>query len=142
VYKTNQIMDNADVHAIASGVDQPVQVVRKGRTRKTGTTPRVTLTVKKKKEPKAPRNPFRRSDTGKLQLKRLQMGARIEAMTPRVAVLRERLAAMSGRLEFITGKLKLVVDELTSRASFSQPVGVVEAVVVEDDKNTAMGDNE
>ncbi|KAJ1487190.1 hypothetical protein T484DRAFT_1745169 [Baffinella frigidus] len=140
-------MDNADVQAMVSGVDQPTQTVRKGRVRNTNTTPRVAGSVKKKKAPKPPRNPFSRSETGKLQLKRLQMGNRIESMTPRVKVLGERLALMSGRLDFITGKLKLVVDELTSRASSMKPVGegegedtVVECLVVKDDASIAVGD--
>jgi hypothetical protein len=127
-----RIMDDAEVQANATGVDQPVQAVRKGRVRKVDGAPRAALTVKKKKEPKAPRNPFRRSATGKLQLKRMQMSARIESMTPRVAVLRERLATMSGRLDLITGKLSLVNDELTARASMMQPVGTVVGGVKDD----------
>jgi hypothetical protein len=117
-----RIMDDADVQANATGVDQPVQAVRKGRVRKVDGAPRAALAAKKKKEPKAPRNPFRRSGTGKLQLKRMQMSARIESMTPRVTVLRERLETMSGRLDLITGKLRLVNDELIARASMMQPV--------------------
>jgi hypothetical protein len=121
-----EIMDNSDVQANASGIDQPVNVVRKGRVRKACAKPRTTPSVKKKKEPKPPRNPFRRSETGKLQLKRLQMMKRVESMTPRVQTLRDRLALMSGRLDFVAGKLKLVIDELTSRTHFLQTVGVVD----------------
>ena len=125
-------MDDADVQANATGVDQPVQVVRKGRVRKVDGAPRAALAVKKKKEPKAPRNPFRRSGTGKLQLKRMQMSARIESMTPRVSVLRERLATMSGRRDLITGQLRLVNDELIARAAIMQPVGNVVGSVTDD----------
>jgi hypothetical protein len=126
---TTPDMINADVHAVATGVDQVVNTGRKGRTRKSNDGPRVAgpAVAKKKKIPKPPRNPFRRSETGKLQLKRLQMTKRVETMSPRVDVLRQRLSTMQERLDFVSGKLKLVVEELTSRTKFG------EAVVHEDD---------
>jgi hypothetical protein len=105
-----------DVNAVALGMDQTTQVVRKSRVRKEGgsKTPRAA-TTKKPKIVKAPRNPFRRSDTGKLNLKRLQMNKRLDTMGPRVAALRERLSTMETRHDFVTGKLKLVCEELASR---------------------------
>lgn len=105
---------SAEAQAVATGVDQKQQPGRKSRVRKSNATPRVAV-VKKKKEPKPPRNPFRRSETVKLQLKSLQMGKRVETMTPRVSVLRERLETMQQRLDFVAGKLKLVKEELASR---------------------------
>ena len=68
------------------------------------------------KTPKPPRNPFRRSDTGKLKLKCIQMRKRIETLTPRAALMRERLDTTEARLNFLTGKVKLVDEELASRA--------------------------
>jgi hypothetical protein len=106
---------SAEAQAVATGVDPAQPTGRKGRVRKTGTTPRVAI-AKKVKEPKPPRNPFRRSETGKLQLKSLQMCKRVETMTPRVAALRERLEVMESRLVFVSGKLKLVKEELSSRS--------------------------
>ena len=112
------MVDNtAELQAVASGVDKQAQTGRKGRVRKASTTPRLAGVAAKKKVAKPPRNPFRRSETGKLQLKRLQMGKRVETMTPRVDVLRERLNTMQGRLDFVSGKLKLVVEELTTRST-------------------------
>jgi hypothetical protein len=110
------VTDNADVEAVATGVAKQPTATRKGRVRKTAGTPRVALAVKKKKEPKPPRNPFRRSETSKLQLKQLQMGKRVETMSPRVEILRKRLDIMQTRLDFVTGKLKLVKEELTTRS--------------------------
>lgn len=128
---TEYIVDNANVQAVASGIDQPLASGRKGRARKPATNPRTTgPAIKKAKIVKPPRNPFRRSETGKLQLKRLQMGKRVETMTPRVEVLRERLLTMESRLTFVSSKLKLVVEELTSRACIGAPV-VVDAAGVE-----------
>jgi len=100
----------AEAQAVATGVDQKQPQGRKSRVRKTNATPRAA--VVKKKAPKAPRNPFRRSETGKLQLKSLQMTKRVATMAPRVAVLRERLETMESRMEFISGKLVLVKEEL------------------------------
>ena len=128
---TQSVSDVADIHAVASGIDTPVQNERKGRARKNGAK-NPTLAVKKKKEPKAPRNPFRRSDTGKLQLKRLQMGKRVETMTPRVELLRERLSVMQTRLDYISGKLTLVVEELGTRASTGEEAAVVDNVDTSD----------
>ena len=117
------IMNNADVHAVATGVDQVVNNGRKGRVRKPSGTPRTAGGgVKKKKPVKPPRNPFHRSETGKLQLKRLSMSKSVETMTPRIDVLRARLKTMQERLEFVSGKLKLVVEELTSRTGVGQAV--------------------
>jgi hypothetical protein len=125
---TKSVSEIADAaHATATGVDTPMQTEKKGRARKNGVK-NPTLAVKKKKEPKAPRNPFRRSDTGKLQLKRLQMGKRVETMTPRVELLRERLSVMQSRLDYISGKLTLVVEELGTRASTGEEAAVVIAV--------------
>ena len=104
----------AEAQAVATGVDQKQPQGRKSRVRKTNATPRAA--VVKKKAPKAPRNPFRRSETGKLQLKSLQMTKRVATMAPRVAVLRERLETMESRMEFISGKLVLVKEELCSRS--------------------------
>jgi hypothetical protein len=105
---------SAEAQAVAAGVDPQPQTGRKGRVRKNGGAPRVAI-AKKKKEPRPPRNPFRRSETGKLQLKSLQMGKRVETMTPRVEALQERLDTMKSRLDFVSGKLKLVKEELSSR---------------------------
>jgi len=115
---TNAI-DQAQIQAVATGVDQQTQTGRKGRVRKTGVAG-ASLAVKSPKAPKAKRNPFRRSDTTKLQLKSLQMGKRVETMTPRVALLHERVSTMSSRLEFIVGKLALVREELAFRTTQSQ----------------------
>ena len=71
--------------------------------------------VPKNKIAKPKANPFRRSDTGKLQLKGLQMAKRIEAQTPKISVLRERLDLMESRLGSVSTKLKLVQEELASR---------------------------
>jgi hypothetical protein len=122
----DMMADNSEVLAVATGIEKPAPSGRKGRVRKAAGTPRVAG-VKKPKIVKPPRNPFRRSDTGKLQLKRLQMGKRVETMNPRIEVLRERLETMEGRRTFISGKLKLVVEELEARSSF-----VVEPVSVDD----------
>lgn len=111
--------DQAQIQAVATGVDQQTQTGRKGRVRKTGVAG-AALSVKNPKVPKAKRNPFRRSDTAKLQLKSLQMGKRVETMTPRVAVLHERVNTMNSRLEFIVGKLTLVREELAFRAAQPQ----------------------
>jgi hypothetical protein len=114
---------NAEALAVATGIDLPPNSTRKGRVRKPTGTPRATP-IKKVKIAKPPRNPFHRSETGKLQLKRLQMGKRVETMTPRVEVLRERLETMEGRLTFVSGKLKLVVAELATRSEpVTEPVG-------------------
>ena len=110
-------------HAVATGIEQVTLPMKKGRVRKNGGAPRSALAVKKTKAPKVPRNPFRRSETGKLQLKRLQMGKRVETMTPKVAALRERLDVMQERLEFVSGKLKLVVEELSSRTDVDTMAG-------------------
>jgi hypothetical protein len=130
-------MINADIHAVATGVDNVVNASRKGRVRKPSDAPRVAKVVvaKKPKAPKTPRNPFRRSETGKLQLKRLQMTKRVETMSPRVDVLRERLKTMQERMDFVSGKLTLVVQELTSRANFGTAVGTLENAdeMMEDD---------
>ena len=112
---SSAVMDDANVHAVATGVSPKAPVVRKGRVRKVAGAPRAPLVAKKKKEPKPPRNPFRRSETVKLQLKKLQMSKRVETMTPRVEVIRTRLDGMQKRLDFVTGKLKLVNEELSSR---------------------------
>jgi len=112
---SSAVMDDANVHAVATGVSPKEPVVRKGRVRKVAGAPRAPLVAKKKKEPKPPRNPFRRSETVKLQLKKLQMSKRVETMTPRVEVIRTRLDGMQKRLDFVTGKLKLVNEELSSR---------------------------
>ena len=106
---------SAAVQAVATGVDQAPASGRKARVRKADGAGRSAVSVRKKKAPKAPRNPFRRSETAKLQVKRLQMGKRVETMTPRVEVLRERLETMQSRLLFVSGKLQLVKEELTSR---------------------------
>jgi len=106
----------AAVQAVADGVDQVTVPGRKARSRKgDGATRAAGASIKKKRAPKAPRNPFRRSETAKLQVKRLQMGKRVEVMTPRVEVLRERLDTMQSRLLFVSGKLAQVKEELASR---------------------------
>ena len=112
---------NAAVQAVATGVDQAPASGRKGRTRKADGAARSAVSVRKKKAPKAPRNPFRRSETAKLQVKRLQMGKRVETMTPRVEVLRERLDTMQSRLLYVSGKLEQVKEELTSREEAVAP---------------------
>ena len=66
-------------------------------------------------KPKA--NPFRRSDTGKLQLKRLQMTKRVEVQTPKVALMRERFELAESRLVAVSAKLELVKEELASRTA-------------------------
>jgi hypothetical protein len=131
-------MINAEVHAVATGVEPTVNASRKGRARKIKDGPRVAgvAPAKKKKEPKPPRNPFRRSETVKLQLKRLQMTKRVETMKPRVDVMRERLDSMQQRLEFVSGKLKLVVEELVSRANFGKAVEGVEENAMEEGMET------
>jgi chromosome segregation ATPase len=89
--------------------------------------PRTALAgVKKRakpKPPKVPRNPFRRSDTGKLKLKSLQMRKRIETLTPRAESLRERLYTTETRLNFLIGKVKLVDEELASREDGGDATG-------------------
>ena len=120
--KSNKLVfvtDNADVEAVATGITKPSSVVRKDRARKKTDSPRAALAVKKKKEPKPPRNPFRRSETSKLHLKNLQMGKRVETMTPRVEILRKRLGVMQTRLDSVIGKLKLVKEELSTRSGAS-----------------------
>ena len=112
----NVVMDHTTAHAVATGVSQETSVVRKGRVRKSTGTPRKNTTEKKKKEPKAPRNPFRRSETVKLQLKNLQMGKRVGTMTPRVDLLRNRLDLMQKRLDVLSGKWTLVKEELATRS--------------------------
>jgi hypothetical protein len=111
----NMVMDQTTAHAVATGISPETSVVRKGRVRKSVGTPRKVAIEKKKKEPKAPRNPFRRSETVKLQLKNLQMGKRVETMAPRVDLLRNRLDLMQKRLDFLSGKWKLVKEELAAR---------------------------
>ena len=111
------VSDNEEVNAVATGVTETKKAPRKNRVAKTTRVPGVKVAVKKKKEPKTPRNPFRRSQTVKLQLKNLQMGKRVEIMTPRVEVLRTRLDVMQKRLDFVNGKLRLVKEELAVRAS-------------------------
>ena len=109
-------MDHTTAHAVATGMSPETSVVRKGRVRKSVRTPgKVAIEKKKKKQPKAPRNPFRRSETVKLQLKNLQMGKRLETMAPRVDLLRNRLDLMQKRLDFLSGKWKLVKEELAAR---------------------------
>ena len=120
--KSNKLVfvtDNADVKAVATGVTKPSSVVRKDRARKKTDSPRAAVAVKKKKEPKPARNPFRRSETSKLHLKNLQMGKRVETMTPRVEILRKRLNVMQTRLDSVAGKLKLVKEELSTRSGAS-----------------------
>jgi hypothetical protein len=119
---------SAEAQAVATGVDPTHPTGRKGRVRKNGGVPRAAI-AKKKKEPKPPRNPFRRSDTGKLQLKNLQMSKRVETMGPRVAALRERLDTMESRLVFISGKLKLVKEELSARSVTTEDEGMEEIEV-------------
>ncbi|KAJ1469872.1 hypothetical protein T484DRAFT_1754191 [Baffinella frigidus] len=114
-------VNNTEARAVATGMDKQTGG-RKPRARKAGGAPRAPA-VKKAKIAKPPKNPFRRSDTGKLQLKRLQMGKRVETMAPRVEALRERLEGMQERLTFVSGKLRLVVEELTSRVHLGEPVG-------------------
>jgi hypothetical protein len=121
---------SAEAQAVAAGVDQKPPTGRKSRVRKTNPSPRVAI-AKKKKEPKPPRNPFRRSETGKLQLKSLQMGKRVETMTPRVTILRERLETMQSRLDFVSGKLKLVKEELETRETANSDA-VVSATTSDD----------
>ena len=122
------VTGNEDVQAVVTGVATQPQTTRKGRVRKTAAAPRVALAVKKKKEPKPPRNPFRCSETGKLRLKNLQMGKRVETMTPRVEILRKRLDVMQTRLDFVVDKLKLVKEELSSRSSETDSVSTTNAV--------------
>ena len=125
---------SAEAQAEATGVDPQQPSGRKGRGRKNGTTKPRAAIAKKTKVPKPPRNPFRRSETGKLQLKSLQMGKRVETMTPRVTLLRDRLETMESRLQFISGKLKLVNEELTSRedTTAAQDAGEPETATNED----------
>jgi hypothetical protein len=122
---------SAEAQAVATGVDKKPQTGRKSRVRKTNTTPRVAI-AKKTKAPKVARNPFRRSETGKLKLKSLQMGKRVETMLPRVAVMRDRLETMESRLEFVSGKLKLVKEELSSREG-----ATVSSETIDDDMQVA-----
>jgi hypothetical protein len=123
---------SAEAQAVATGVDHKPSTGRKGRVRKSSATPRVSV-PKKKKAPKAPRNPFRRSETGKLQLKSLQMSKRIETMTPRVAVLRDRLEVMESRLIFVSGKFELVKSELASREGGATADPAVSSETVEEE---------
>jgi hypothetical protein len=125
--QNNVVVGIDDVHAVAMGVDKQSETVRKSRVRKAGGVARVPAT-KKPKAVKVPRNPFRRSDTGKLSLKRLQMSKRLETMGPRVTALRERLDSMQERYEFVSGKFKLVCEELVSRESVGDAAGVTESV--------------
>jgi hypothetical protein len=111
------VPSNDEVTAVATGVPQQKKAPRKNRVVKTKGVGGVSVTVKKKKEPKPPRNPFRRSQTVKLQLKNIQMGKRVETMTPRVETLRVRLDVMQKRLDFMNGKLRLVKEELSVRAT-------------------------
>ena len=91
-------------------------VVAPKRSKGKGKNP-VSRGAPKKKIAKPKANPFRRSDTGKLQLKGLQMAKRIEAQTPKISMLRERLDLMESRLGSVSTKLKLVQAELASRAA-------------------------
>jgi len=150
---TKSTSDSAHVRAVATGFDKPPPA-ELGRARKSSNPSRSTIAVKKKKDPKPPRNPFHRSVTGKLQLERLQMGKRVENMAPRVEVMRERLNVMQTRLDYVSGKLKLVVEGLTTRAYAGQAVGggvemeiaptgeVDEEEIVDDDENIALDDEE
>ena len=116
--KNSKVVSGNDKAAVvATGVAQGTKAPRKSRVVKTTGVGGVSVTVKKKKEPKPPRNPFRRSQTVKLQLKNIQMGKRVEIMTPRVETLRARLDVMQKRLDFVNGKLRLVKEELAVRAS-------------------------
>ena len=119
--KSNFVVDPTEVEAVATGVTQQAPVVRKGRVRKAGAR-NAAVAIKKKKEPKKPRNPFRRSDTDKLRLKKLQMGKRVETMTPRVDILRSRLEIMQKRLDYVSDKLKFVNEELDTRSLAAQSV--------------------
>jgi hypothetical protein len=98
--------------------------------------------IRKKKVAKPKANPFRRSETGKLQLKRLQMGKRIETLGPRVAQMRERFETAETRLAFVSGKLKLVEEELASRAvaPVEVPTSAPEASEVSDDEEIELDD--
>ena len=109
------VTDHADVEAVGTGFTKQPAVVRKGRARKKTDSPRAALAVKKRKAPKPPRNPLRRSETSKLHLKNLQMGKRVETMTPRVEFLRKRIDVMQTRLDFAVGRLKLVKEEPCAR---------------------------
>ena len=93
--------------------------------------------VPKKKIAKPKANPFRRSDTGKLQLKRLQMGKRVEMQTPKVAQMRARFELADSRLTAVTAKLKLVEQELASRKE-----KVAEDEAVEESETSELSDEE
>ena len=85
--------------------------------KKTAERTPVSRGAPKQKIAKPKANPFRRSDTGKLQLKGLQMAKRIEAQTPKITLMRERLELAESRLGSVSKKLKLVQEELSSRAA-------------------------
>ena len=79
---SNEVTENDEAKVVTRGVTEPKKP-RKNRVAKPTSVPGVTVTVKKKKEPKPPRNPFRHSQTSKLQLKNLQMGIRVDIMKRR-----------------------------------------------------------
>lgn len=98
-------------------VTAPKQPKGKGKG-KGKTTVKSTDTVRvvsKKKITKPKANPFRRSDTDKLQLKKLQMTKRVETQTPKVTLMRERFELAQSRLSSVSAKLLLVEAELASR---------------------------
>ena len=128
---SNVVAENDEAKVVASGVTEPKKP-RKNRVGKTTGVPGVTVAVKKNKEPKPPRNPFRRSQTSKLQLNNLQTGKRVESMTPRIEILRTRLDVIQKRLEFVSGKLRLVKEELAVRAGCTNDDTTVETKAIVD----------
>jgi len=97
--------------------------------------------VAKKKSAKPKANPFRRSDTGKLQLKRLQMTKRVETQTPKVKLMQERFELAQSRLSSVSAKLLLVQAELASRKEKVEDEAV-EDKMAEDDESSELSDDE
>jgi len=91
-------------------------------------------------KPKA--NPFRRSDTGKLQLKRLQMTKRVEVQTPKITLMRERLELAESRIGSVSKKLKLVNEELASRKEKAEEKAAEDKTVEDPDSSELSEDEE
>ena len=98
--------------------------------------------VAKEKTAKTKANPFRRSDTGRLQLKRLQMTKRIETQTPKVAQMRERFQLADSRLGSVSAKLLLVEAELASRKEKAEEKAVEDKAAQDSESPELSSDEE
>lgn len=117
IVDSDTVITDDDIAAAGAGAGAGTEdgdKKKKKQQRKKSTTPRDPTAVKQK-PPKKPRNPFRRSETGKLRIKQLQMRKRVETLTPRVEVIEERQRVMRERLDKLVLKLGQVDDELRER---------------------------